>query len=51
MVSTRLVPRPSGLPGHVSAEAETDTLATMQTGNAIMKRIERLALIYLAHIS
>src|SRR5512138_2060815 len=47
MVSTRLVPRASGLPGHVSAEADTDTLATMQTDNATMKRIERLELIYL----
>ena len=47
----RLVPRASGLPGHVSAEAEMDTPARMQTDNAMMKRIERLALIYLAHIS
>ena len=46
MVSTRLVPRASGLLGHVAAEAGTDTTATVQTNNATRKRIERLAFIY-----
>src|SRR5262245_47471884 len=41
MVSTRLVPRASGLPGQVSAEAETDTPARMQTDNATLKRSTR----------
>src|SRR5262249_21592477 len=39
MVSTRLVPRASGLPGH-SAEAGTDKPATVQTNIATMKRID-----------
>ena len=46
MVSTRLVPSASGLPEHVSAEAATDTPTTVQTNNATMERIERLALNY-----
>src|SRR5215475_4313821 len=51
MVSTRLVPRASGLPGHVSAEAAMDPPARMQTHHTTIKRTERLALNYLAHIS
>src|SRR5512139_4127727 len=46
IVSTRLVPRASGLAEHVSAEAWTDTPAKVQTNNATVKRIERLAPIY-----
>src|SRR5215470_9618498 len=46
MVSTRLVPSASGLPGHVSADAGTETPATAQASNATVKRIERLALNY-----
>src|SRR5512138_1890081 len=46
IVSTRLVPRASGLPGHVSAEAETDTPATTHTNNATMKRSTRLSHTY-----
>jgi hypothetical protein len=42
IVSARLVPRASGLPEHVSAEAETDTPARMQTNNVTMKRSTRL---------
>jgi len=49
MVNTRLVPRASELPGHVCAEAEMHPPATMQTDNATMKRIERLAFINLAY--
>src|SRR5262245_16151228 len=41
MVSTRLVPRASGLPGHVSAAAEMDTPARAQTNNAMVKRSTR----------
>src|SRR5262249_28395227 len=51
MVSTRLVPRASGLLGHVAAEAGTDTAATVQTNNATRKLIECPALIYPAPIN
>jgi hypothetical protein len=43
MVRTRLVPSASGLPGHVSAEAEAAPLATArQKNNVAMKRIRPL---------
>jgi hypothetical protein len=40
------VPRASGLPGHGSQEAETDTPARMQTDKSTMKRSTRLSHTY-----